>query len=392
MKIVLISNAKKNWGGGASGVYLHLEQQLRQLQHQVDLFNLEDYLKPDLPNVIGKLVIALSITRKILTTAKSADVVETSGHIGWHLFKTLHSQKVVNRPLLVTRLHGLELKDEQARIDQEIARLTNLPTKYKLLTRHWLNWQEFKTIKLADLVICHTSREADAIINAGLKPEHQVKVFPLGVDRDFLATKKYLPRVNKLLWWGSWVERKGIFTLPRAFELAVRKLPDLTLTLGGTGTPAEEVASYFPAHLQSRIKILPFVAKSQYQQILAEHDLFLFPSLSEGFGLALLEAMAAGVPCVTTLTGMYDWLEHGENCYIVPMNAPTSLARAIEKLDLDVNMRKKIGIGGSRTANQLSWHEFGLNSERVYCDYLNQLQGSTNTKLSKQEQTNFAKI
>jgi glycosyltransferase involved in cell wall biosynthesis len=391
MKIVLVSSAKKNWGGGASGVYLHLEQQLRQLNHQIDLFHLEDYLRLNLPNAIRKLAIALCVTQKILATAKTADVVETSGNLGWHLFQTLHSQKLANRPLLVTRLHGLEFKDEQARIDQEIAHLMKLPIKYKLLTRHWLNWQEFKTIKLSDLVICHTSREADAIITARLKPEHQVKVFPLGVDRDFLTNKEYRPRVKKLLWWGSWVERKGIFTFPRAFELAIRKLPDLSLTLGGTGTPAEEVLSYFPAELRSRIEVLPFVAKNQYQQILADHDLFLFPSLSEGFGLALLEAMAAGMPCITTLTGMYDWLEHGENCYIVPMNAPTALAQAIARLNLDLSMRKKIGIGGSKTASKLSWDKFGLNSEQVYLDHLNQLRNTT-IESSKQERTDLVGV
>ncbi|MEY2831240.1 MAG: hypothetical protein RLZZ574_498 [Cyanobacteriota bacterium] len=392
MDIVLVSNAKKNWGGGASSVYLHLAQQLQRLNHQTNLFNLEDYLNPNLPTLAQKLGIGFSVTQKLLSAAKVADVVEVSGNIGWHLFKTLHSLKLSDRPLLVVRLHGLEFKDEQARISEEIARLLKLPAKYKLLTRHWINWQEFKTIELADLVICHTSREADAIITAGLKSETQVRVFPLGVDQDFVTTKEYRPQVKKLLWWGSWVERKGISTLPRAFELAVQKFSALSLTIGGSGTPSAEVLSYFAPELRSRIEVLPFVSQSQYREILADHDLLVFPSLSEGFGLALLEAMAAGMPCITTLTGMYDWLEHNENCYIVPMNAPTAIATAIQRLNTDLNRRKKIGIRASQTARELDWQKFGVNSQEVYLDFLNKLRGGQNSEPTSDRQSSLVEV
>src|SRR4028118_191681 len=370
MKIILVSGHRKSWGAGASGVYLHLNQELQQLAYQSHLFNAEDYLSDNLPDVMLKLTSAFYVKRKILPQAKEADVVEVAGNIGWRLFGALRSAKLPKRPLLVMRLHGLEFKDEQARITEEIARLMKLPIKYKLLTRHWINWQEFKTIELADIVVCHTSREADAIITAGLKHQSKVKICPLGINPAFISEREHRASVSKLLWWGSWIERKGIYTLPRAFGLAVREIPNLSLTIGGSGTPPEEVLSYFPSELRPQITVLPFVSEDEHKKILAEHDVFIFPSLSEGFGLALLEAMATGMPCITTLTGMYDWLEHGKNCYIVPMSAPTALSAALKRLNDDFTLRCAIGDKARETARILSWQNFAKQTLEIYTEHL----------------------
>ena len=376
MKIILISGHKKNWGAGASSVYLHLDRELQQLACHSHLFNSEDYMSDKLPGAIQKLTQAFHVEQKILPQIKEADVVEVAGNIGWRLFRKLRSANLQKQPLLAVRLHGLEFKDEQVRITEEIARLMKLPTKYKLLTRHWINWQEFKTIELADIVICHTSREADAIITAGLKHESAVKICPLGIDPTFISDREHRTSVNKLLWWGSWVERKGIYTLPRAFELAVREMPNLSLTIGGSGTPTEEVLSYFAPKLRAHITVLPFVSEDEHKAILVEHDIFIFPSLSEGFGLALLEAMASGMPCITTLTGMYDWLEHGKNCYIVPMSAPTAISYAIERLSDDFTLRCAIGDKARETAHTLSWQNFAKRTLEIYTEHLDKIQGS----------------
>jgi glycosyltransferase involved in cell wall biosynthesis len=373
MKIILISGHKKNWGAGASSVYLHLDRELQKLSCYSYLLNLEDYQSNNLPGAIQKLTQAFYVEQRVLPQIKETDVVEVAGNIGWRLFRKLRSANSQKRPLLAVRLHGLEFKDEQARITEEIARLLKLPTKYKLLTRHWTNWQEFKTIELADIVICHTSREADAIITAGLKHESKVKICPLGIDPTFISDRQHRASVHKLLWWGSWIDRKGIHTLPRAFELAVRKMPNLSLTIGGSGTPREEVMSYFTPELRSHITVLPFVSEDEHKAILAEHDIFIFPSLSEGFGLALLEAMASGMPCITTLTGMYDWLEHGNNCYIVPMSAPTAISNGIERLNDNFTLRCTIGDKARETARTLSWQNFAKRTLEIYREDLAKL-------------------
>ncbi|BAZ04942.1 hypothetical protein [Calothrix sp. NIES-3974] len=186
MKITLVSGHKSDWNAGASKVYLHLHHELQNLGCQVQLFNAEDYINTNLPSIVSVLVYAFAVEKRIFTIAKNSDVVEVAGNIGWRLFQRLKKLGDDKRPLLAMRLHGLEFLDEQARITQEIAQYMKLPLKYKLATRHWINWQEFKTIKLADVVICHSSRDADAIVTAGLKPESQVKVYPLGIAPQYI--------------------------------------------------------------------------------------------------------------------------------------------------------------------------------------------------------------
>ena len=132
----------------------------------------------------------------------------------------------------------------------------------------------------------------------------------------------------------------------------------------------------FPADLRPRVTVLPFVSRDRHVEILDQHDVFIFPSLSEGFGSALAEAMASGMPCVTTFTGMAnDWLEHGRNCLLVPMRSPTGLARAVERLLGDAELRRVLGTGAQRTAQQWTWERFARETAARYEERLARLKG-----------------
>jgi glycosyltransferase involved in cell wall biosynthesis len=375
MKIILVSGHPKDWDAGASTVFLHLDRELRALGHDVSLFHQEDYLAGG-SSLVRRLMGAGCVKRQVLGPARGADVVEVAGNLGWRLFRALEAIPAARRPLRVTRLHGLEFKDEQARVTEEIAGTLALPLKYKLVTRHWVNRQEARTLAACDLVVCHSSREADAMVVSRLKDEKDVAVAPLGVDEEFFAAREHRSEARRLLWWGSWIERKGIADLPRAIRLARRARPELSLTVGGGGRSAEEVLGWFDPEDRPHVAVLPFVSRDEQRAALREHDVFLSPSLSEGFGLALLEAMAAGLPCITTLTGMaHDHLEHGINCFVVPMNGATALARAIERLAGDREMRRRLGAAAQETARALTWRQCAEMSVRAYAERLDAMRG-----------------
>ncbi len=379
MKILLVSGHARNPDAGASTVYLHLDEALRAQGHDCRLLHAEDYLRAGLPDIAHKMAASAQVRRAALPWAQDADVVEVAGNIGWQLFQSLRALAPDARPLLVTRLHGLEFKDEQARVDEEIARHLALPRKYKLMTRHWANWQEQRTLSLVDTVICHSSREADALVTGRWKPEAQVQTLPLGVDARFFGPPRPLSPSTapcRMLWWGTWVERKGISALPRALELACRAQPDLTLTLGGTGRTPKQILPDFAPAVRARVQVLPFASRQQHEQTLQDHDVFLFPSLSEGFGLALLEAMASALPCITTFTGLaHDWLEPGHNALLVPMSAPTALARAMVRLSRDPALRNALGQAARETAAQLTWERCAAQTAQVYDDARQTLRG-----------------
>ncbi|HEY7139352.1 MAG TPA: glycosyltransferase family 4 protein [Methylomirabilota bacterium] len=366
MRILLLSPHKRNFD--TDPVFPQLDQGLRRLGHRVTLLTEEDLVGSNTPAILKKLVTPLLAKRRALQAAMDSDVVEAAGGLGWSLFSSLRAQSPTRpRPLLVTRLHGLEYLDEQARFIEEIAGSIRLSAKYKLLTRRWINWQEFRSLRLSDCVVCHTSRDADGVVTRGLKGEHAVATMPLATESRYFRDHAYSQAASRILWWGSWIERKGISTVPRALELLTRSVPEVTITMGGTGAPPEVVLSAFPAELRARVTVLPFVSRERHLEILDEHDVFLFPSLSEGFGLALAEAMASSLPCVTTLTGLaHDWLEHGRNCLVVPMCSPTGVARAVERLLSDVKLRGSLGTSARATAENWSWDRFARETATVY--------------------------
>ena len=235
MRIVLVSGHERSWDSGAGLIYLHLDEDLRRLGHDVVLLTEEDYLPSWTPVLIRKIFGSLLVRRRALRKAAAADVVEVAGGLGWSVFAALRAgSRGAKRPLLVTRIHGLEFLDEQARIIGEIAGSVRLPIKYKLFTRHWTNWQEFRSIALSDVVLCYTSRDADAILLRRLKSETDVATTVWGVDPRYFKSRVYGAAAGRVLWWGTWIERKGIATVPRAFELLNRSVPEVTLSIGGT--------------------------------------------------------------------------------------------------------------------------------------------------------------
>jgi len=159
-----------------------------------------------------------------------------------------------------------------------------------------------------------------------------------------------------LLYVGTWLDRKGVFYLADAFALLAKKLPAIRLTVAGCTASADDVKQYFPPSVRDLVSVIPFVSREDIPAIYAAHDVFVFPSLVEGMPLTLLEAMATAMPVVTTNTsGMADIVEDEFNGLLVqPANAE-QLAAAVERLCCSLELRKRLGLEGQRTARRYTW-------------------------------------
>lgn len=153
-----------------------------------------------------------------------------------------------------------------------------------------------------------------------------------------------------LLFVGTRFEIKGGPVLLRAFLRLRRRRPDLRLLVVGT---TERL------HLPKGAENLGYVPASRLQEIFARSTLFVLPTLREAFGLAFLDAMACGLPCVGTRVGAVpEIIDEGETGFVVPPGDDGALADAIDALLEDPARARAMGLAGrERVAARWRWSQ-----------------------------------
>jgi len=199
-------------------------------------------------------------------------------------------------------------------------------------------------------------------------PPGRIWYVPNGVNENFFQPREFSDaRANRLLYVGTWLDRKGIYYLADAFTALAARSPELQLTIAGCIIPEEQVKAYFPAQLRDRISVLPFLGRDAMPQLYASHDIFVFPSLMEGMPLTLLEAMAGAMPVVTTNTcGMADLIENERNGLLVPAADAPTLGAAIGRLQNDANLRRNLGLSAQKDARRFTWDLIARELEQVF--------------------------
>jgi glycosyltransferase involved in cell wall biosynthesis len=141
---------------------------------------------------------------------------------------------------------------------------------------------------------------------------------------------------------------KGIDSLIRAAALVVRELPSFRLVLAGDG-PCRVALEELTTNLGLEAHVCFRGDVRNIPELLGGAGLFVLPSLSEGISLTLLEAMARGLPVVTTLVGGNpEVVEEGATGLLVPPADPGALARAILLLLQDSDRSQRMGQLGRR--------------------------------------------
>lgn len=160
-------------------------------------------------------------------------------------------------------------------------------------------------------------------------------------------------RKLRLLYVGSLTQRKGLSYLLEAVQ-ALEGRVELTLI----GRPP--AAGCKP--LEEAMQRHRWIASLPRDEILAEmrrHDLLMLPSLFEGFGLVLVEALSQGLPVIATdHSGAPDIIEDGREGFIVPIRSSDAMVQKLEMLDQDRERLAFMGENASRTASRLLWSDY----------------------------------
>jgi glycosyltransferase involved in cell wall biosynthesis len=181
------------------------------------------------------------------------------------------------------------------------------------------------------------------------------------VTRDYGARQ-----TQRLLFVGSWIDRKGIHYLAEAFALFCSKVPDITLAVAGCMLPEEKIRSFFASEVRDRVHVIPLVKRPDMPALYAAHDIFVFPSLAEGMPLTLLEAMATGMPIITSdAPGMADIIEDEFSGLLVQPAEAGDLAGAMERMCRSVDLRRQLGQAAQQTARRYTWPIITQKLERI---------------------------
>lgn len=144
--------------------------------------------------------------------------------------------------------------------------------------------------------------------------------------------------------------QKGQTWLLHAFERVAARIPSAYLAIAGDGPLAPELRQL--AHglgVESRIRFLGI--RTDIGACLGMADVFVFPSLFEGFGIALVEAMFQGLPCIAARVGpLPELITEGKSGLLISPGSVDHLAEAMETLGADPLLRHELGRRGQQDA------------------------------------------
>jgi len=219
---------------------------------------------------------------------------------------------------------------------------------------------------LDSLVFAKLSRrvwgEASAVValseNLKSLAQRTAREVPIEVIRNGVDVARFKPGVLKepltFLYVGRLIERKGLFNLLEAFDDLIKTDPNLYLTLVGDGPDRGRMESYCKSRgLDGKVKLAGRLSQEQLLPLYREASVFVMPSLEEALGNAVLEAMAAGLPIVTTPTGARELLDG--NGLVVERGDSEAMLAALERYAREPDLRLAHGARSRELAESMSW-------------------------------------
>lgn len=256
-----------------------------------------------------------------------------------------------------------------------------LPDKFSFKHRAVQNSILSLVLKKADKVIAVSSSTKKDLLRFYPRCEEKIKVIYEGVEPYFYPRsaqeikrlmEKYNIDQNYFLFLGTLEPRKNI---ERVVESFIRFKEEtgaeqkLVIT-GRKGWLYKGILEQMQNSLCSQdIIFTDFVEDQDLPSLYSGAEVFLYPSLYEGFGLPLLEAMACGVPVITSNLSSLQELAEGSALLVNPRDV-NQLAQAMERLIRDQQIKTKLKKKGLERTKQFSWRKTAEQTFKLYKEIL----------------------
>lgn len=213
----------------------------------------------------------------------------------------------------------------------------------------------------ADLIVVPSRFVRDTFVRRGV-PAAKLAVVPETATPRTAPPSQRPPHARpRILFVGQIDVRKGIAYLVEAFRVLDGRA---TLRLVG---PADRQLLAKLSPLPDGVEIVGPRSGERLAAEFRDADLFVLPSVEDGFGLAVVEAMAAGLPVIVSdHAGSADLVDDGRNGFVVPARDAAALARQLDALVCDPNLRARMGEAARTTALARTWEAYGADMERAY--------------------------
>lgn len=281
-----------------------------------------------------------------LTSKKSTDIIHTSIDYGFFFHKK-------NTPLILTA-HNYVLDDFMQTYSSLTQRI-HYKTDLKWFTKHSLD--------LATIVTS-VSKFTAKLVRKETGYSKEIRVIYNGIDVDkFKPASHKADGIIKVLFSGNLTRRKGSHLLP---EIADKLNPGIVIQFT-RGLRTKRIDFDSP-----KLQDIGSVNYSDMPKIYQQADILLFPTVREGFSLAVLEAMASGLPVVTTDgSSLPEQIIPGKGGYLCELGKKGDFSKNINELADSPQMRREMGqYNRERIENKFTLEEMVKNYRSLFEEVL----------------------
>ncbi len=242
----------------------------------------------------------------------------------------------------------------QAEILQEEFRRWNIP----LETLDWRDTErEERQYEIADSIVVPSHFAARSFFAQGVPPQ-KIRVIPLGVRLDTFHPVGEPPSEEfNVIFAGQVALRKGIPYLLEAFQ----RLSHPRKRLRIVGAVQSEIRPLLATLPTENVEFLGAVPRPQLADLLSKSHVLVLPTIEDGWGMVLGEAMACGCPVIATINcGSEDLFAHGKEGFIVPIRDPEAITVRLQQLADDQNLQQQMRAAALERVNCLGgWNDYG---------------------------------
>ncbi|MCW6036948.1 glycosyltransferase family 4 protein [Spirulina subsalsa FACHB-351] len=326
LKILMMLHMPWNRNLGGSRVQIELADELIKMGHQVEKFAFEDafpHFKGTAWETITRPAFATKANKFVQNYGHHFDIIDAhQGNL------TLPKEKLKFKGLWVSRsvgLHELYYQFERSTVRHFSPSRLKVRLWNQLL--RWRNYREVincrKSFQYCDLINLPNATELDYLQDFAEK----TVVFPFGLSQQRReALKAAIQPVSlrlshpKVAFIGTWGYRKGSHDWGKIIREIRAEIPSVQFVFLGTGLSEEKVLQDLEMSPVSWLNVIPQYDSELLPKLLSDCTVGAFPSYLEGFGFAVLEKLAAGLPTVAyNVAGPKDILASLEKTSLVPV-------------------------------------------------------------------------